>query len=140
VTSGSGLVNDSTGVIQASVGSGGERSITGNLSNYGTVQVDSGVGLDLWGTQTAAPQLLQADGVISSAGTLVLQGGCFDFGGGAVGGTFYLRNVDIDVTSTVTHPSTLQALLKKSVPTADGLREQLREMGVLPVPSSTQPL
>src|SRR5262249_8962057 len=88
------------GTIRTAVGSGGERNISGNLDNHGTLDVSASVAysgtLTTDGTvQMAAGQTLslsggqvltQQGGAISGLGLLLLGGSTFNFSGGTITG------------------------------------------------------
>jgi len=108
IASGAALSNMASGIIEVESGSGGERSIAGEVVNFGSINVGAGTRLDLKGVDAnTPPTLLQADGAINATGQVVLHGGTFDFLGGVVTGAFYVNNSSLDVASTVTTASTV---------------------------------
>ncbi len=105
-----GLDNTTTGVIHVTGGSGGGRSITGDLSNEGTLIVDAGAALDIDGGTDAGPTLTQNDGVIEADGAVLLSGGFLDFEGGAITGSFTVDGSQIYVDPNVTDPSQVRVV------------------------------
>src|SRR5207249_4221223 len=71
-----------TGSIEVTAGSGGDRSITGDLVNEGTIDVAADAHLDVYGNSDAGPRLTQAGGALDAGGGLLLHGGLFDLEGG----------------------------------------------------------
>jgi hypothetical protein len=99
------LDNAAVGVIHVARGAGGGRSITGDLTNEGTLAVDADAALEIDGAT-----LTQNGGVIQADGRLVFNGGLLDFEGGAVAGAFYAENAQIYVSPNVTDSSLIHAV------------------------------
>ncbi|MCY2963303.1 MAG: hypothetical protein NT069_06560 [Planctomycetota bacterium] len=88
------FINSTDAHINVIQNGGGGRQITGSLTNYGTITVESGIGLTV---NNAVSNFEMADGVVSGAGAVTIVGGTFHFTGGSVTGTLNL----VDVASTV---------------------------------------
>ncbi len=101
VNAGVVLTNATNGVIQASVGPGGARTFNGELENRGTVRATSNA------TFTVNGRLRQAAGVLRGDGTLLKQGGIFEFNGGRLEGQIRAHGAFIAVADTMSEPSTL---------------------------------
>ncbi|MFN0052372.1 MAG: hypothetical protein ACKV0T_09275, partial [Planctomycetales bacterium] len=101
------LTNAATGTIDVRVGQGDGRSITGNVTNLGTIQTQAGTTLEIKGTNEL---FTQAGGAINSSGEFLLNGGTFSFTGGSLTGTVRALSSSISVSDTVTEPSTLRVV------------------------------
>ena len=99
------LDNTGTGVIHVTAGAGGGRSITGDLTNEGTVLVDADATVEIDGAS-----LTQNDGLVRADGRLTFNGGLLDFEGGAVTGYFYAENAQIYVSPDVADPSLIHVV------------------------------
>jgi hypothetical protein len=105
---GSALVNLPTGLIVADAGTGGNRSILGNVTNFGVIGANANTRLDMKGLDANTPPLLeQVGGSIDGVGPFVLDGGRIDFLGGVLHGYDYALNAQIYVAPSVTSPCTL---------------------------------
>jgi hypothetical protein len=102
VAPGATLTNAADGVIEARVGSGGTRTMTGAVENFGTIRA---TGIFFGGVST----LTHAGGVLEGmgAGLFFVNAGRLNFTGGATTGAVYVVNSELAIASTVTTPSTI---------------------------------
>ena len=105
-----GLDNTDTGVIHVAQGAGGGRSITGDLTNEGTLLVDADAGLTIDGATGSGPTLTQNDGLVEADSPVLLDGGFLDFEGGAITGAFTVDGSQIYVDPGVTDPSQIRVV------------------------------
>ncbi len=94
------------GTITSSLGSGGNRIITGRLTNEGSIIVDAGT----WLSTTGSGNIFnQNAGTINATGTFTVTGGLLDFNGGATVGDVGVYNGQLSVANTVTTVSSVGA-------------------------------
>ena len=105
-----GLDNASAGVLHVTRGAGGGRSLTGDLTNEGTLTVDADASLEIDGATDAGPTLTQNDGVLEANGPVLLRGGMLDFEGGAITGAFTVDGSQIYVDPGVTDASQIRVV------------------------------
>ena len=94
------------GTIESSLGSGGNRIITGNVTNSGSIVVDAGTWLNTTGSGNT---FNQNAGTINATGTFTVTSGLFNFNGGATIGDVGVYNGQLSVANTVTQVSTVGA-------------------------------
>src|SRR5262249_43469754 len=104
VGGGNVLTNAAGGTLLVNPGSGGNRSLTGNVTNLGTVSVSPGASLQVNGSH---PTFNQSGGPLAGAGFFSLRYGTFNFTGGALNGNVDALNCLVNVGAGVTTPSTL---------------------------------
>lgn len=104
ITAGNALTNEAGGVVQAQLGTGGPRSISGALVNSGTLLAASNVTFNLNG------RVEQQGGVIRGEGEVRLSGNTFEIRGGRLEGMVRADSTRIAVAETVTEASTLRAV------------------------------
>jgi hypothetical protein len=102
--SGGTLTNMPGGSIQVNAGSGGNRVLTGNITNLGTMSVAAGVVLRADGST-----FTQAGGQVTADGLFYLDNGVFNFTGGSLAGSVAVLRSTLSVATTVTTPSTVTA-------------------------------
>jgi hypothetical protein len=102
--SGGTLINTAGGLIQVNAGSGGNRVLTGNLTNLGTLTVGAGTVLKADGST-----FTQAGGTTAADGLFYVDSGAFNFTGGAITGSVGVYRATLSVAATVTTPSTVIA-------------------------------
>ena len=110
VVPGGTLTNAATGVIEVRPGSGGGRSLTGDLTNEGTLRVDADETLEIDGAAAAGPTLTQNDGAVEADGRMLPRGGMLDFEGGAITGAFTVDGSQIYVDPGVTDTSLIRVV------------------------------
>ncbi len=101
------FTNASDGTLLVNPGTGGNRTLTGNFTNQGTVTVGAGVTFPETGS---SPTFTQAGGTftVDPAGLFYVSGGSITFTGGAVSGpVFGTGSTTLNVTAGVTAPSTV---------------------------------
>jgi hypothetical protein len=103
--SGGTLTNTAGGLIQVNAGSGGDRVLTGNITNLGTMSVGAGVVLKADGST-----FNQAGGQVSADGLFYVDRGAFNFTGGSLTGAVAVYVSTLSVAATVTAPSTVIAV------------------------------
>lgn len=104
VTAGSGtLTNAAGGTILTNAGTGGNRTLTGAVTNQGTITAAAGATLQNNGTGA----FNQTGGSLTAAGQFYRNGGSFNFNGGMVGGNVVVDAGQLSVTPTITMTSTI---------------------------------
>ncbi|WP_406698318.1 MBG domain-containing protein [Singulisphaera sp. Ch08] len=94
------------GIISVNAGSGGERAITGNLTNTGTIDVALNATLLVNGNDHVVQQ---GGGSINAVGRFMVEGGTFHYTGGSLSGNVGGHDAKFDVAETVTSASTVYA-------------------------------
>ena len=95
LTVGGTLTNSSTGAIQTNAGTGGRRSITGNIDNSGTITANTDISAG--GSGTTLNQL--AGSINAAGGRFTWQTGTMNFSGGGLTGPVYLSSGSVSVSS-----------------------------------------
>ena len=117
-TSGGTITNSSGASILSEPGTGGPRTIGGNLDNSGTITADA----DLSGAGSGATFNQLAGSVTAASGArFTWDSGLMNFSGGTLSGAVYVRNGSLDVASSA-GASTVRAegltLLKNNLSTS----------------------
>jgi hypothetical protein len=94
ITNGATLTNDASGDIRANPGTGGIRTITGNLDNQGILEVTGNVPLTVTGTLNNEGQINNTVG--QTAGYVT---GTYVAAGGSTQGLFFVFNAQVQVTA-----------------------------------------
>ena len=100
------FTNDADGIIQVTNGTGGGRTITGNLTNLGTVDVGAGTELVVNGTSSSATFKNESQVTVDPAG-LMLVTSTYNAAGGTITGPGYVFNGTLLVTVSTTSPTTI---------------------------------
>src|SRR5204862_6587 len=85
-------------IIQADAGSGGSRSITGNIDNSGTINTN--VDLTVQGSGNTLNQLAGSINATGASGRFAWANGTVNFSGGAFTGPVYVANASLSVAAS----------------------------------------
>jgi hypothetical protein len=100
------FTNAVNGTIQASAGSGGSRTITGTLTNLGSVTVSAGTYLAVNNGSRTATVVNQGQVVVDPAGLLTF-GQTYNAAGGTISGPGYVFNGTLSITASPASPTTI---------------------------------
>ncbi len=100
------FTNDADGIIQVTAGTGGTRSITGNLTNLGAIDVGAGTTLAVNNTSTAATFLNEGQVTVDPAGFMFVSQ-TYNAAGGTITGPGYVYNGTLRVTVSTASPLTI---------------------------------
>ncbi len=100
------FTNDADGIIQVTAGTGGTRSITGNLTNLGAIDVGAGTVLTVNNTSTAATFLNEAQVTVDPAGIMYVSQ-TYNAGGGTISGPGYVFNGTLVISVSTASPTTI---------------------------------
>ena len=107
LSTGSGtFTNAADGTIQVTAGTGGARSITGNLTNLGAINVGAGTTLAVNNPSTAATFVNEGQVTVNPAGLMYVSSN-YNAAGGTITGPGYVYNGTLLVTVSTATPTTI---------------------------------
>ncbi len=107
LSTGSGtFTNAADGIIQVTAGTGGTRTITGNLTNLGAINVGAGTTLGVNYPTTAATFVNEGQVTVDPAGLMYVTS-TYNAAGGTITGPGYVYNGTLLVTVSTASPTTI---------------------------------